>query len=117
MKHLRKFKIFENTEEKTYIFTPDENLLKMVKDYSQFWGKLADNHEMEIMSLTGDRSNVQYFPFTGNEECIKKEAEILDAAVKGGYKPTSELKKQPNGYYKDEDWKNFTKAIAPSLKK
>ena len=34
MKHLKKFKIFENAESETYIFTPDENLLKMVKKKS-----------------------------------------------------------------------------------
>jgi len=108
MKHLKKFKMFENTESQTYIFTPDENLLKMVQDCGELWGKEMVDHENSMMSLTGDRSN---FPFTGSKKTHEKEEQVLDAAVKAGYKPTPPIQKP----YKFDDYENFIKAIAPSF--
>ena len=109
MKHL---KIFENFSEAEYIFTPDENLMKMIQDWNQTWGKGADDHEGHITSLTGDRYNVTYFPFTGNKETQEKEKTILDVAVKGGYKP----KKQMSNPHSAQDWNDFVQAIAPTMK-
>ena len=108
MKYLRKFKMFENTESQTYIFTPDENLLKMVQDCGKLWGKEMADHENSMMSLTGDRSN---FPFTGSKTTHEKEEQVLDAAVKAGYKPTPPIQKP----YKFDDYENFIKSIVPSL--
>ena len=109
MKHLRKFKMFENTESQTYIFTPDENLLKMVQAHGELWEKEMVDHENSMMSLTGDRMS---FPFTGGTEKIYNSIQqVLDAALKAGYKPTLPIQK-PFNY---EDYYNFIKAIAPSL--
>ena len=110
MKHLIKFKMFENTESETYMFTPDENLLKMVQDCNKVWGSEMVAHEDSMMSLTGDRSN---FPFTGSKKTHEKEEQVLDAAVKAGYKPTPPIQKP----YKFDDYENFIKSIAPSMKK
>ena len=52
------------------------------------------------------------FPFTGGTEKIYNSIQqILDAAVKAGYKPTPPIQKP----YKFGDYENFIKAIAPSL--
>ena len=106
MKHL---KIYEDFSEQKYIFTPDENLMKMVADCNLMWKKLSDEHEMRMQSLTGDRSN---FPFRGNEDTRKMEKEILETAIKAGYKPTKPISNPPS----EQDWEDFVKAIAPTMK-
>jgi len=110
---MKNLKMFEDFSEGEYIFTPDETLMKMIQDWNKTWSKGYQDHEGHITSLTGDRYNVTYFPFTGNKETEQKEKYILDAAVKGGYKP----KKQMSNPHNKEDWNNFMLAIAPSLKK
>jgi hypothetical protein len=110
MKHL---KVYEDFTEKEYIFTPDANLMKMMEDWKKLWDKGVHDNEVSVTSLTGDRFNVEYFPFLGNKETEAKQKEILDAAVKGGYKAVKPISNPPT----KEDWMEFSKAIAPTLKK
>ena len=101
------------SEENKYTFEPNENILNMMDAWQSLWTKSYIEHEGSIQSLTGDRSNVTYFSFLGTKETDAKQKEILDAAVKSGYKPVKPISNPPS----NEDWSGFTKAIAGSLKK
>jgi len=95
-----------------YTFEPNESILNMVEECQKMISKDYNDFENHVQSVTGDRGNVQYFPFSVSEKTAEMQKQIIDAAVKSGYKPVKPISSPMSG----DDWMAFMASIAPTLR-